>query len=46
MAHRKQPKAERVGVNIYFVNYTQSMTVHCFDEDSEIDIKLNTIENL
>ncbi len=38
MEHRKQPKAERECVNTYFVNYTTSMTVTCFDEDSEMHI--------
>ena len=38
MAHRKQPKSELETVNIYFVNYTSSVTVHCFDEDGELSI--------
>lgn len=34
--HRVQPKAERESINTYFANYTTSMTVTCFDEDSEM----------
>ena len=38
LGHRVQPKSERECINTYFSNYTTSMTVTCFDEDSEIHI--------
>jgi len=34
--HRIQPKSELESINTYFANYTTSMTVTCFDEDSQI----------
>lgn len=36
MPHRKQVKEERESINIYFANYDTSMTIGCFDEDSEM----------
>ena len=34
--HRVQPKSEMESINTYFANYTTSMTITCFDEDSEM----------
>jgi len=38
MANRKQPASELEGVNIFFSTGNSCMTVHCFDEDSDMSI--------
>lgn len=38
MANRKQPKEELEGINIFFSTGDSCMTVHCFDEDSDMGI--------